>query len=184
MLQTPSCLDSDPELKELYTTAEPADFIVAILNEVSDLKCSNERMQDVVSFITLKYHALGESFDFAQLTVKTPELLGEFFNLYATIVAHGNEKFLWDLNLLKHVVHLDLIKIFVTATNDRFVPDHDDKKFTNLLKHCTAQNVENSRKGNYSKIMCAIQNKYSDISEEILRYIIKRPNHFCNSNMF
>jgi len=73
MLQTPSCLDKDPELKELNTTADPADFIVAILNEVSELKCTNARMQDVVSFLTSKYQALGEEFDFEQLTVKTPE---------------------------------------------------------------------------------------------------------------
>ena len=95
-------------------------------------------MQDVVSFLTSKYQALVDGFDFTQLTVKTPELLDAFFRVYATMLAHGNDKFSWDLNLLKHVVHLDLIKIFVTATNDIFVPDQDEKKFTNLLKKCTS----------------------------------------------
>jgi hypothetical protein len=43
--------------------------------------------------------------------------------------------------MLKHVVHLDLIHIFVVSTNDRFVPgeEPDDKKLTNLLKKCTAE---------------------------------------------
>jgi hypothetical protein len=43
--------------------------------------------------------------------------------------------------MLKHVVHLDLIHIFVVSTNDRFVPgdESDDKKLTNLLKKCTAE---------------------------------------------
>jgi len=109
MLQTPSCLDKDPELKELNTTADPADFIVAILNEVSELKCTNARMQELVSFLTSKYQALFYDFDFTQLTVKTPELLDAFFRVYATMFAQGNDKFSWDLNLLKHVVHLDLI---------------------------------------------------------------------------
>ena len=43
--------------------------------------------------------------------------------------------------MLKHVVHFDLIHIFVVSTNDRFVPgdESDDKKLTNLLKKCTAE---------------------------------------------
>jgi hypothetical protein len=41
--------------------------------------------------------------------------------------------------MLKHVVHLDLIHIFVVSTNDRFVPgkEPDDKKLANLLKKYT-----------------------------------------------
>ena len=53
------------------------------------------------------------------------------------MIAFGDQNLGWNLNMLKHVVHLDLIHIFVVSTNDRFVPGEkpDDKKLTNLLKN-------------------------------------------------
>ena len=57
------------------------------------------------------------------------------------MIAYGDQNLGWNLNMLKHVVHLDLIHIFAASTNDRFVPgkEPDDKKLTNLLKKCTAE---------------------------------------------
>ena len=50
-LQTPTLRFQDPDLDQLYKTALPGDFIVAILMEVADPKCTNERMQDVIGFL-------------------------------------------------------------------------------------------------------------------------------------
>ena len=54
LLQSETMRSKDPELQQLYTTAYPADLIVAILMEVAG-PCSNERMQDVIGFLNFQY---------------------------------------------------------------------------------------------------------------------------------
>ena len=54
LLQSETMRSKDPELQQLYTTAYPADLIVAILMEVANF-CSNERMQDVIGFLNFQY---------------------------------------------------------------------------------------------------------------------------------
>jgi len=54
LLQSETLRSKDPELQELYKTAYPADLIVAILMEVAG-PCSNERMQEVISFLNSQY---------------------------------------------------------------------------------------------------------------------------------
>ena len=54
LLQSETMRSKDPELQQLYTTAYPADLIVAILMEVAGI-CSNERMQDVIGFLNFQY---------------------------------------------------------------------------------------------------------------------------------
>ena len=84
---------------------------------------------------------LGDEFDYEQLKIKNSQFLDVFFTVYASMIAFGDQNLGWNLNMLKHVVHLDLIHIFAVSTNDRFVPgeEPDDKKLTNLLKKCTAE---------------------------------------------
>ena len=50
-LQTPTMRSQDHDLDELYKTAQPGDFIVALLMEVADPRCTNERMREVIDFL-------------------------------------------------------------------------------------------------------------------------------------
>lgn len=138
LLQSETMRSKDPELQQLYTTAYPADLIVAILMEVAG-PCSNERMQDVIGFLNFQYQQLGDDFDFEPLKVKSPSALETFFTVYASTIAFQDRHLNWNLNVLKHVVHLGLIQIFVHATTERFVPaEQGEQKLTKLLKHCTS----------------------------------------------
>ena len=87
--------------------------------------CSNDRMQEVIGFLNSQYQLLGDDFDFVLLKVKSPSALETFFTVYATTIAFQDRHLNWNLNVLKHVVHLGLIQIFVHATTDRFVPAED-----------------------------------------------------------
>ena len=138
LLQSETMRSKDPELQQLYTTAYPADLIVAILMEVAG-PCSNDRMQEVIGFLNCQYQLLGDDFDFEPLKVKSPSALETFFTVYATTIAFQDRHLNWNLNVLKHVVHLGLIQIFVHATTERFVPaEQGEQKLTKLLKHCTS----------------------------------------------
>ena len=135
LLQSETLRAKDPELQEQYKTAYPADLIVAILMEVAG-PCSNERMQEVISFLNSQYQQLGDEFNYEPLKVKSPDALETFFTVYATTIAFQDRNLNWNVNVLKHVVHLGLIQIFVHATTDKFVPaEQEEQKLIKLLKH-------------------------------------------------
>ena len=86
--------------------------------------------------------------------------------------------------MLKHAVHLDVIYIFAKFALDNLEFDvSDENKLTKCLAKCTSNAKVDSHTSAISKLMIAIKEKFTNLTDPLLRLVLKRPELLCREFM-
>lgn len=86
--------------------------------------------------------------------------------------------------MLKHAVHLDVIYIFAKFALDHLEFDvSDENKLTKCLAKCTSNAKGDAKTSAISKLMIAIKEKFTNLTDPLLRLVLKRPELLCREFM-
>ena len=86
--------------------------------------------------------------------------------------------------MLKHAVHLDVIYIFAKFALDNLEFDaSDENKLTKCLAKCTSNAKGDAETSAISKLMIAIKKKFKNLTDPLLRLVLKRPELLCREFM-
>ena len=162
-------------------TAE--DFLHAALIKVSSPLCSSDRKRELVPFVADKYKLLPDNFNFKSICSNDLNVT-EFYELYVKKIMLKEGNVSWHPNLLKHVVHLDQVYLFAQNAIDHVEFDVEDKgKISKVLAHCSSNSKQDRKTHPLAKIMTAIKSKFTKITDQILRFALRKPNVFCREAM-
>ena len=86
--------------------------------------------------------------------------------------------------MLKFAVHLDVIHIFAKFALDYLEFDvSDENKLTKCLAKCNSNAKVDSHTSAISKLMIAIKEKFKNLTDPLLRLVLKRPELLCREFM-